>query len=131
MEGLSNPDKLEGLWEQSKAKKLWDESQSKSPTQLDQYLLESHPTNDSVPITDYMGQWCNVIQTPSTPTPQEDHCMPQLFSPEEHNNLDNYNKFMNEFSVRIEGGWLPPDTLPFEEYSSSTHTRSVSSSQVK
>ena len=76
MEGLSNPDKLEGLWEQSKAKKLWDESQSKSPTQLDQYLLESYPTNDSVPIKDYMGQWCNFInqpaldiQTPRSPTP--------------------------------------------------------------
>ena len=75
MEGLSNPDKLEALWEQSKAKKLWDESQSNSPTQLDQYLSESNPAEDSVPIENYMGRWCNVIQTPSSPTPQENHCM--------------------------------------------------------
>ena len=76
MEGLSNPDKLEALWEQSKAKKLWDESQRKQPTRLDRYLSKSHPANDSIPIEDYMGRWCNVIQTPSSPTPQEKHRMP-------------------------------------------------------
>ena len=54
---------------------------------------------DSVPIKDYMGRWCNVIQTPNSPTPQENHCIPQLFSPEERDNLDKYNKFINEFSV--------------------------------
>ena len=54
---------------------------------------------DSVPIKDYMGRWCNVIQTPNSPTPQENHSMPQLFSPEERDNLDKYNKFINEFSV--------------------------------
>jgi len=37
--------------------------------------------------------------------------MPQLFSQEECDNLDKYNKFMNEFSVQI-GGWFPPKTLP-------------------
>ena len=122
MEGLSNPHKLEALWEQSKAKKLWDESQSKSPTQLDQYLIESHPTNESIQIQDYMGHWCNFInqpapytQTPNSPTPEVTHCMPQLFSQEERNNLDRYNKFMNELSVRIEGGWPPPDALPYDE----------------
>ena len=99
MEGLSNPDKLEALWEQSKMKKLWDESQSKSPTQLDRYLSESHPTEDSVPIKDYTGWWCNVIQISSSPTPQENHHIPQLFSSEERDNLEKYNELMNEFSV--------------------------------
>ena len=115
MEGLSNPNKLEALWEQSKAKKLWDESQSKSPAQLDQYLSETHPAEDSVPIEDYMNQWCNLIQIPNSPTRQENHRMPQLFSPEERVNFDNYNKFINELSVRIEGGWSPADTIPYDE----------------
>ena len=99
MEGLSNPNKLEALWEQSKAKKLWDESQDNSSARLDRYLSEIHPAEDSVPIEDYMGRWCNVIQTPDSPTPQENYCMPQLFSPEERDNLDRYNKFIIEFSV--------------------------------
>jgi len=99
MEGLSNPDKLEALWEQSKAKKLWDNSQNKSSDHLDQYLSKSHLAEDSVSIEDYMGRWCNIIQNPNSPTPQENHRMPQLFSPEEHDNLDKYNKFINEFSV--------------------------------
>ena len=38
-----------------------------------------------------------------------------IISPREHDNLDNYNKFMNELSVRIEGGWPPPNTLPYNE----------------
>ena len=41
--------------------------------------------------------------------------MPQLFSPKERDNLNKYNKFMNEFSVRIEGGWPLVDTLPYGE----------------
>jgi hypothetical protein len=115
MDGLSNPDKLEALWEQSKTKKLWDESQSKSPAQLDQYLSETHPAEDSVLIEDYMDRWCNIIQTPNSPTPQENYHMPQLFSPGERDNLDRYNKFINEFSVRLEAGWLPPNILPYNE----------------
>ena len=99
MEGLTNPDKLETLWEQSKVKKLWDDSQNKSSSQLDQYLSKSHLAEDSVSIEDYMNLWCNVIQTPNSPTPQENHHMPQLFSPKERVNLDNYNKFINELSV--------------------------------
>ena len=55
MEGLTNPDKLETLWEQSKAKKLWDDSQNKTSAQLDQYLSESHPSEDSISIEDYMS----------------------------------------------------------------------------
>ena len=115
MEGLTNPDKLETFWEQSKAKKLWDDSQNKTSTQLDQYLSESHPAEDSVSIVDYMSHWCSVIQTPNSPTPQENHRMPQLFSSEERDNLDKYNQFINELSVRIEGGWSPADTLPYDE----------------
>ena len=95
MQGLLNPNKLEALWEQSKAKKLWDESQDKSSARLDRYLSEIHPAEDSVPIKDYMNRWCNVIQTPNSPTPQENHRTPQLFSPEERDNLDKYNKFIN------------------------------------
>jgi len=56
MEGLTNPDKLETLWEQSKAKKLWDDSQNKTLAQLDQYLSDSHPAEDSVSIEDYMSR---------------------------------------------------------------------------
>ena len=29
--------------------------------------------------------------------------------------MDKYNKFINELSVRIEGGWSPADTLPYDE----------------
>ena len=76
MKGVTNPNKLEALWEQSKAKNLWEDSQSKSPTQLDQHLSESRPEEDSVSIKDYMNRWCNVVQTPNSPTPQEDHRMP-------------------------------------------------------
>jgi len=71
---------------------------------LDQYLFESHPAEDSVSIEDYMSRWCKVIQTPNSPTPQENHRTPLPFSPEERDNLDKYNKFINKLSVRIEGG---------------------------
>ena len=100
IEGLSNPDKLEALWEQSKAKELWDNSHRP----LDQHLSQTHPTEDSVSIEDYMSRCCNIVQTPNSPTPQKDHHMAQTFSLEKWNNLDKYNKFINELSVRIEGG---------------------------
>ena len=115
MEGLTNPDNLEPLLEQSKVKKLWDDSQNKSLTQLDQYLTNTQPTEDSISIEDYMSRWCNIVQTPNSPTPQENHCTPQLFSPEKRDNLDKYNKFINELSVRIEGGWTPADHIPYDE----------------
>ena len=69
-----------------------------------------------------MGRWCNAIhQTTSdnqdlpSPTPASHQRMPQLFSPEELENLEKYNNFMNDLSIRVEGGWLPPDTLPYDE----------------
>jgi len=96
-------------------KKLWDDSQNKSLTQLDQYLSKSHPTKDYVSIEDYMSRWCNVIQTPNSPTPQENHRSAQLFSSEERDNLDKYNKFINDLSVRIEGGWPTTDCIPHDE----------------
>jgi hypothetical protein len=99
----------------SKAKKLWDDSQNKISAQLDQHLSESHPAEDSISIEDYMSRWCNIIQTPDSPTPQENCRKPQLFSPEEHDNLDKYNEFINKLSVRIEGGWSPAETLPYDE----------------
>ena len=83
--------------------------------QLDQYLSNSHPAEDSISIEDYMSRWCNIIQTPNSPTPQENHRTPQLFSPEERDNLEKYNQFINELTVRIEGGWSPADTLPYDE----------------
>ena len=112
MEGLTNPDKLETLWEQSKAKKLWVDSQNKS---LNQHLSQSHPAEDSVSVEDYISRWCNVVQTLNSPTPQEDHRMPQKNSTEKRDNLDKYDKFLNELSVRIEGGWPPPDHIPYDE----------------
>ena len=115
MEGLTNPDKLEALWKQSRVKKIWDDSQNKSSTQLDQYLSQTHPAEDSVSIEDYMSCWCNVIQTPNSPTPQEDHRMPQQCFSEKRDNLDKYNKFINELSVRIECGWPPMDHIPHDE----------------
>ena len=121
MEGLSNPDKLEELWEQSKAKKQWDESQSTSPSRLDRHQAITHPPNDTIPTEDCMGRWCNVIhqpldaQPPLSPTPVPDERMPPLFSPEELENLDKYNSFMRDLSVRVEGGWFPLDTLPYNE----------------
>jgi len=62
-----------------------------------------------------MRRWCNIIQNPNSPTPQENHRTPLPFSPEERDNLDKYNQFINELSVRIEGGWSPTDTLPYDE----------------
>ena len=115
MEGLTNPDKLEALWEQSKAKKLWDDSKNKSSTQLDRYLSEPHSAEDSVSTKDYMSRWCNVVQILNSPTPREDHRMPRIFSPGECDNLDKYDKFINELSIRIKGGWPPEDQIPFDE----------------
>ena len=83
--------------------------------QLDQYLSDSHPAKDSVSIEDYMSHWCNVIQTPNSPTPQKNYRMLQLLSSEERDNLDKYNKFINKLSVRIEGGWSPADIPPHDE----------------
>ena len=83
--------------------------------QLDQYLSNTHPTEDCISIEDYMSRWCNVIQTPNSPTPQENHYTLQLFSPEKRDNLDKYNKFINELSVRIEAGWPPADHIPHDE----------------
>ena len=114
MEGLNNPHKLEALWEKSKAK-LWDDSQNELATQVDQYLSQSHSTEDSVSIKDYMSRWCNTIQTPNSPTPQEDLRMSRLFSLKEHDNLEKYDKFINKLSVRIKGGWFPAGTVPYDE----------------
>ena len=128
MEGLTNPDKLEALWKQSRVKKIWDDSQNKSSTQLDQYLSQTHPAEDSVSIEDYMSRWCNVVQTPNSPTPQEDHRMPQTCTSEKCDNLDKYNKFINELSVRIEGGWPLADHIPHDDV---TYSRTPSPSQTR
>ena len=39
----------------------------------------------------------------------------QTCSSEKCDNLDKYNKFINELSVRIEGGWPPEDHIPHDE----------------
>ena len=36
-------------------------------------------------------------------------------SPEEIENLQQYKNFMNDLSILVEGGWLPPSTLPYDE----------------
>ena len=41
--------------------------------------------------------------------------MPRTSSSEKQDNLDKYNKFINELSVRIEGGWPPADQIPYDE----------------
>ena len=41
--------------------------------------------------------------------------MLQTCSSEKRDNLDKYNKFINELSVRIEGGWPPVDHIPHDE----------------
>ena len=41
--------------------------------------------------------------------------MPQTCSSEKRDILDKYNKFINELSVRIEGGWPPADHIPHDE----------------
>ena len=110
MEGSDNPDNLEALWEQSKAKKLWDDS-----LKLDQHISQTHSAEDSIPIKDYISRWCNVVQIPYSPTPQDDHCMPHKYSSEENDNLDKYDEFINELSVRVKGGWTPADHVPYNE----------------
>ena len=35
-----------------------------------------------------------------------------MCSSEKRDNLDKYNKFINELSIRIEGGWPPADHIP-------------------
>ena len=62
-----------------------------------------------------MNRWCNTIQTQNSPTPQEDYRTPRLFSPKEWDNLEKYNKFINELSVRIEGGWPLADHILHDE----------------
>ena len=37
--------------------------------------------------------------------------MPRIFSPGECDNLNKYDKFINELSVRIEGGWPLADHI--------------------
>ena len=34
---------------------------------------------------------------------------------DKRDNLDKYDKFINELSVRIEGGWPPADYTPYDE----------------
>ena len=41
--------------------------------------------------------------------------MLQTSSSEKWNNLDKYNKFINELPVRVEGGWPPADHFPHDE----------------
>ena len=41
--------------------------------------------------------------------------MPQTCTSEKRDNLDKYNKFINELLVQIKGGWSPVDTLPYDE----------------
>jgi hypothetical protein len=56
-----------------------------------------------------------MVQAPNSPTPQEDHRMPQTSSSEKWDNLDEYDKFINEHSVRIESGRPPADHTPYDE----------------
>ena len=62
-----------------------------------------------------MNCWCNIVQTLNSNTPQEDHRMPQTSSSEKWNNLDKYNKFINDLLVLVEGGWPPADHIPHDE----------------
>ena len=62
-----------------------------------------------------MSRWCNTIRIPNSPTLQEDHRTPQIYSLKKRDNLDKYDKFINELSVRIEGGWPPADHIPNNE----------------
>jgi len=74
-----------------------------------------------------MSRWCNIIHQPSPnaqipPSPtlvsgeHEAFSRPNSrYSPEELENLQKYNNFMNDLSVRVEGGWAPPDALPYNE----------------
>ena len=87
----------------------------KTSHHLNWTLSESHLEKESVSIENYMNRWCNAIQTPNSPTPQEDLRMSRLFSPKERDNLEKYDKFINELSVRIEGGWPPADHIPHDE----------------
>ena len=41
--------------------------------------------------------------------------MPRISSSEKWDNLDKYDKFVNELSVRIECGWTPADHVPYDE----------------
>jgi len=74
-----------------------------------------------------MSRWCNTIhqpspdvQIPQSPTPiSEEHVAlsrpNSRHSPEELEKLHKYKNFMNNLSTRAEGGWLPPNTLLYDE----------------
>ena len=104
LKGFSNPEKIKELWEQSKVKKLWDESQTRSAdytpkkdNQSDAYLANTSHPEDSVSIDEYMARWCNTIYQPNSPTPYN--------PPGEVKNLQDYNNYICDFSIRAEGGW--------------------------
>ena len=97
------------------------------PSRLDRHLASIDRSDDSVPIEDYMIRWCNAIHQPDsnihfpkspTPASKEPVSPTELdsrHSADKLENLQKYNNFMNDLSIRVEGGWLPPDTLPYDE----------------
>ena len=96
-------------------------------SRLDRHLASIDRSDDSVPIEDYMIRWCNAIHQPDsnihfpkspTPASKEPVSPTELdsrHSADKLENLQKYNNFMNDLSIRVEGGWLPPDTLPYDE----------------
>jgi len=98
---FSNSEKVEQTQDEPLAKT--EDQTPKKSTQLDNYVANTGQPEDPIPIDEYMSRWCNTIYRPSSPTPQE------------AKNLQEYSDYINDFSVRMEGGWLPSENFTHDE----------------
>lgn len=104
MEGLCNPDKIDELWQQSKAKRLRKISLSNSKAYRTSKESNPQPVLQGNALPE--GDQAKSITSGEPDSP---------YSPEELKNLQKYREYLNDITIRAEGGWPFPDTLPYDE----------------